>query len=667
MTIRQSFSVVAAAALAALAGGPAAAQEQAAAPSPPQEGSAASGGEFSGRILAGFRLSDIGGRKQKYRQHIGIDDGPSLFDLSFDLVPDQSLRSFADSVQLELNDFGGDPFESLRLRVRKFGAYDFSYSRRKSSYFYEDTILAPKDAATVDPTGRLSAGGDFHTFDFDRTQDTAELSLWVAERARLFFGFDRYERRGNSTTTLDIQRDEFEFDTPIDERRNEYRGGLEWSFDRVTVVLEERVQQFRSAGGLFLPGFSPGENTANLSTLDFLFLDQPRRYDAQQHIVRVRARPTGRLTLGASASLQDLDLDTDYSETQQGTTPAGLPFGVTIGGDGKISRDIEQYELDATYLVSDRLAITANARRQALDQDGRLRAIGDLDEDGTLSTLDLANSGEWSIDVAGLDLGLQYQFSARLVATAGLRWQTREVDLGTDTFEGPASVAGRDTDHSGFFADVSWRPLDRWRFVLDYEDDSYDDAFTNASASDHRRLRGRVQYGGDQGLFASLSHLAHRSENDESGWRSDRDQSRIDLGYRAGTFDVVLGYGTWNVDQRVDQRVLLIGDPPAHFTFPVAYETDSDFLNLDARWRISPAFTLGGEAWVYDSSGVWKQEQTDYRAFVEWAFLRNYLLHVGYRWLDYDEDTAGLYDAKVSSSDDDYDARIAEFALGYRW
>ncbi len=51
-------------------------------------------------------------------------------------------------------------------------------------------------------------------------------------------------------------------------------------------------------------------------------------------------------------------------------------------------------------------------------------------------------------------------------------------------------------------------------------------------------------------------------------------------------------------------------------------------------------------------------DRDDLRGFVEFDLPQGYLLNVGYRTVDYSEDTTRY---------DDYDADIAEVSVGYRW
>ena len=56
------------------------------------------------------------------------------------------------------------PVRDIHFGVRKYGAYHLRLDRRRSEYFYDDTIL-PATLASFSG----STGGDFHRFDFERS------------------------------------------------------------------------------------------------------------------------------------------------------------------------------------------------------------------------------------------------------------------------------------------------------------------------------------------------------------------------------------------------------------------------------------------------------------------------------------------------------------------
>ena len=597
-------------------------------------------GGASGSFLLGFRSVDVGGAENKFREDLDLEDGPRLFGFNLELSP----GGFADHFEVSASNLGGDPFETLRLRMRKNGRYELTYDRRESRYFYEDTILPP-DLADI----RLSSGGDFHHFDFERVTDTAGLTWRLSPAAKLRFGFERTTKRGESTTTLDISRDEFELDKPIDESLDLYAASLEYSWEKVTLVLEERYRDYSNAVDIFLPGFSEGESPTGAS-LDFFFLDQPYDLRSNEHSARVVARPSSRLTVNGSVLLQESEIDAEASERSQGIAFNGAPFTTDLTGGGEVERDVELFDLDVSFRVTDRLALVASAWSRSLDQQGDFVFGGSL------------NQGEWDIETSGAEAGLQCRVSPTLVLAAGVREESRDVEhgAGEGTDGGALELDEESTDTTGFYANASWRPGKRLLWTGRYEDSSYDDPFTLSSPTDRQSLRSRLRWRWTDDVSLSGSYRLLRTENGNSGWTGDSDQLQLRLHVNRGPVQFSLGYGTLAIEREIDQLVVTLPGfgGGQELPFPIFYEVDTDFFDGSLRWDLTDRLDFGVDGRFYENSGSFGLERTDLRAYVEALCGDGYLVRVGYRTTDYDETAFDF---------DDYDADIFELGIGFRW
>ncbi|NJL28002.1 MAG: hypothetical protein HC897_08920 [Thermoanaerobaculia bacterium] len=116
-----------------------------------------------------------------------------------------------------------------------------------------------------------------------------------------------------------------------------------------------------------------------------------------------------------------------------------------------------------------------------------------------------------------------------------------------------------------------------------------------------------------------------------------------------------VGYSLIETERSIDQLITL---GTVLRPFPILYESDADFLDARLRWQVAERWALGGDVRFYENSGTFPIERDDWRVYAEVDLTESYLLHVGYRTVDYDEGLANF---------DDYDADITEFAVGYRW
>lgn len=594
---------------------------------------------FSGDILIGYRSVDVSGADRKFKEDINLDDGPRLFDLTFRFFPQEGQNQFADRVELDLDNLGGDPFETLALTVEKRGSYDFRYDRRVSEYFYDDLILPP---ALVEPG--TPTGGDFHTFDFERVRDRARLDVDLSSRAELHFGFDRYTKRGEATTTLDISRDEFELDRVIDESLDDYFAGIEYSWDKATLVVQQQFRDYENLVEIFLPGFSEGENVVDdNTTLDFFFLDQPYDLDSQETSAQLVFTPSDRLRVQLYASVQDQDLDVTAQEESQGIAFTGQPFTTDLEGDGEIDRSVDLFDVELTYLITDRVAFVGSVRDSSLDQDGQFAFGTDF------------NVGEWEIATTGAEAGLEFYVNPELTVTGGLSYEDRSVDFGHATDGVIEELEEEDTERDGWFGIVSWRPSTAFRLTAALEDNSFDDPFTLVSPTDRQRYRVTGRYRFDNNLYLSGTYRMTDYENSNSDWQAETEQTQLRVGYDTRELSVSLGYSLIDVTRQIDQ--LVQGGSRTNL-FNIFYEADSDFLDARLRYAVNDRVTVGGLARLYDNDGSFALSRDDYRAYVDFTLGEGYLVHLGYRTMDYDEQAFNF---------DDYDADIAEIGVGYRF
>lgn len=593
------------------------------------------GSPVSGSASLGVRSVDVAGTATKFREDVNLDDGARLLDVTLSYAPAPGTGSLVDRVDLNANNLGGDPFESIHLGVRKYGAYDLKLDRRRSQYFYEDTILP---AALASVTG--STGGDFHHFDFERIRDTAALDLRLSPATQLSFGLERQTRAGDSTTSLDIERDEFELERPLDESLNALTFGVRHAWQRVTVIVEEQLRDFENTSEIFLPGASPGQNTADPAQLQFFSLDQSYDYAARSHLVRVLADPTSRLNLKAAWRREDLDLDMQASERSRGTTFTGAPFSTDFTGPAEVGRDIDFSEVDLGFAISDRVQVIGGARRSTLRQSGLLMFGPDQ------------GAGAWNIDTDGLEVGIQVAPAPNLVVAAG--WSTETRDTVHSYVLNAATLAERgSTDRDGYFARLLFNTSQGLEITASIEDNSIDDPFSLASATANQRYKVSVRQRWDSGWSVTGSYRRTDVDNATSGWAADTEQTAIRLAWQREGLHVSGGYTGVDVARSIAQRVLA---GTRQDLFVIGYDSDAAFVDAAARWTMNRKLTLGGELRQYDNRGSFPLARDDWRGFLDVALSTDYTLQISYRGIDYAEDAF-----------DSYDAEILEIALRLNW
>jgi len=602
---------------------------------------------FTGYFLFGYRLVDTGGAYNKYKEDYNLEKGARLFNFNLSYTAPESLSKLFDRVDLNVYNFGGDPFESISLSIQKSGLYKFKYDRRKSTYFYDDLHQIGPQVLY-----------DLHRFDFDRVADSGSLTLTLAKPVSVFMSFDRYTKRGESTTSLDIERTEFEFDKPISEKLTEVAFGLDLHVPRYALVFEERMQDYENTNSFLLPGYADGGAGATLpSALNSFQLDQPYDFKTNVHSLRLNARPLDSLLIRGSARMSKQDTHLAYTEEAIGIDYLDRRFATSAAGSGTFKRDIQLYDFDATYLLFTKLAVVGAVRYNTFSQDGTL-TVGSTPE-----------SADFGFKTLGIEGGLQYQFSPALALTLGYRNEQRKLDnLETVTY-------AEETVRNGFFGNVKWN-LKTVKFTLDYQRGNTDDPYTLISPTQFDRLRFTARYE-LKGFSASASYLMAKIRNEIEGgvnfrilyasdpfadiWKSSNNQFNLRLGYRDDRIDAFFGYSFIEVKHDSDRSIEYppsFAGPGGAFSWTIAYEGRSNLFEASIAGTLSQGWKLGAYMNRLTNQGSWPIERTTVRAYLEHTFAAGVLGQLAYRYMGLKETDSGF---------NNYSASILEISFGYRW
>jgi hypothetical protein len=596
-------------------------------------------GKFTGDFLFGFRTVDTSGpgADYKYKEDINLQRGVRLSSFNLSYAPDNGLKKYFDRLDVRLLNLGGDPYESISIGIQKYGRYEMRYDRRKSAYFYQDL--------TQTEYGALY---DLHMFDFDRIQDSGSAKIFLAKGIDLFFDFNRYTKKGVSTTSLDVERIEAQFDKPVQEDSREASLGLDFRFGRYSFVLEERFLDYKNENSYFLPGYVDGGPEAEYpSALNYFTMNQPYDLSGNRHSLRFTAQPSRRFLLSGFGQIYNLDEDLTYSESAAGLTYLGRRFEYAQSGSGRFERDINQVGLDLHYLLFSRFSLIAAVRYQNFNQ------TGDLTIDGETSSQD------FGYDTFGTDVGGQYEFSSNLILTLGYRLENRGLDnLETVDYE-------LDTTKNGAFGNVRWDLSRALKLTLDYEHSGYQNPYTLISPSSYDRLRLTAKY--QAGAFnLSAIYLWNGIKSDIGTdevvpFKTNRNQFSLRAGYHAEKIKVFAGY-TYLQSKRDGERTVeyppSFSGPGGSFLWDILYEGKGSIFDANLSFDINPALRVGGYALVYSNSGSYEVARTTLKVYLEYNFIGGYVAQAGYRYVNFNEERGGF---------NDYKANILELSFGYRW
>ena len=584
-----------------------------------------------GNFLFGYRMVDTSGSPYKYKEDINLDEGARLFNLSLHYTPNEAMKKYLDRFDISIYNYGGDPFESLGINIQKYGKYKFKYDRKKSAYFYNDQYL----------DGQY----DMHSFNFDREMDSALLKILLHKNADLYFSFDHSSKEGESITTFDINRIEFEFDKPIHEDYKDFTLGVNLHVNRYAFTFEEKIQKFENSNSLFLPGYADGgANVQYPSSLNYFSINQPYDLKSNTHFFKVNARPFDSLLVSGAARLLDQEMDLDYYEEGEGVNYINRLFSYSYSGNGDFDRKIRIYDGDITLLLTNKLAIVGAVQSS------------DFEQKGTMTINGSSTTTEWNYNTLGFEGGLQYQLTPSIALTAGYRNETRELeDRYTATYE-------QETKRNGFFGNLKLNAGRKFSLNADYQLGNYDDPYTIISPTDFSRLKvlAKVMVN-NFSLTGSFLTNSTKSEVMSDKWESSKNQISFRAGYSGTRLKLFAGYSYLSIKHDANR---IIGYPPGWGgpagTFPwvIDYEGNSSLIDGNLLFRLNENWNIGAYANFYSNTGFWEISRTMFKTYLEYLFNAGYVAQLGYRYINFEENAAPA---------NDYTANLIEISFGYRW
>lgn len=610
--------------------------------------------EVRGLFDAGVRWRGVSGNEDKYREDLNYGTGPRLFNADLTFAPRENEA--VDIVSLYTTQLG-DPYESLGMTITKYGGFTFRFRRRTSAYFYRDTIL-PVELSNPNQ----SDAGDFHTFDFERTNDRIAFDVRLGRRSKVFVAFNRQTRQGNSTTTLDISRDEFELDRPLSEVKNDYTVGFQTALEKVSFVVDNTYRDYDNDVRLFLPGASIGENPDNLTELFFYEQLTPFDFTMPQTSARVNVRPTTRLTVTGGYVYSDLRGDFTHRDVTRGVSFLGQPLDDASSGGGQLDRTTKMADLDLAYDVTDRVALIGGIRFNRFDQVADAGAISDGEQTG----LDIAS------DI--IEAGAQVVPAPGVTVTGGLRYEERTVstvvapDRAEDTDDADASNAAMTTERTTMFVTAAATLSSALNVTAEYERGSYDNPFTLLAPTALDRVKARVRYRPLDSLALTGVFFTRRLENDVSGRTLFPDARRIgdptmlnstDLTLHAAYGDeATMLYGGYTRREISNEVSNVIDAGGTAFSYAARYQSDLDRLFGGIRVELTKAVAVGSDLASYRNRGSFGLDWDQYRLYGELLSPAGYLMRLSYQYNALDERDFAW---------DDYHAHMVTVSAGYRF
>ncbi len=180
----------------------------------------------------GYRFALTGGDRGMYRSVVNYGDGIRLLGSSLAVYSKDGHGHYFDSITLNTEGLGNDPYEAASLRVEKNGLYRYDMLWRLSDYFNPG----------------LTVAGGLHLEDTSRRLQDHDLTLFPQSNIQFRLGYSRNTESGPALTTAQ----EFDFNGPafpvfanVRRQWNEYRLGANVKFRGWKLTLLRRWDYYK--------------------------------------------------------------------------------------------------------------------------------------------------------------------------------------------------------------------------------------------------------------------------------------------------------------------------------------------------------------------------------------------------------------------------------------
>src|SRR6185295_4939656 len=419
---------------------------------------------LTGAVSAGYRLVDIDGSKDKYREDYNLRSGGRLFLLTLDSEAREPDKAPLDRFHLEVDSPGDEPVSRFVLDAEDRALWDLRVDFIRSKYFYDVPRLF---GAPVAGDVRLD---DLHDYDLIRTNGVAELRLHPKGLPTFILGYRLYEREGDGTSTVFVPGGG-NFVVQAPERQVTNVGSLGTEFTALgTGVFAE--QQYRRVGRTY--GLHGADDPAGLDPSGGFGLTSWQSAEDDHidiPITRVRLRrPVGdRVELTGGYVYAHASLDESRTRVRDAASAIPSDNGPSTRVDtGNASLDTHLADLGASVRLTSIATFHLDYRYDDRSQDGDLDALLDP---GRLET-----STRFHVRLNRVTSDVEVRPIKSLALRAGIQYARRDAAF---------SIANDDTstDLVGAVAEGRWQPV-RWLgLFFRYDNVQIDDPWTIPSNS----------------------------------------------------------------------------------------------------------------------------------------------------------------------------------------
>ncbi|MBI4445276.1 MAG: hypothetical protein HY645_05140 [Acidobacteria bacterium] len=482
--------------------------------------------DFGYRWKAGFR-----GSKDLYRSQLDLGEGPKLLAGDFFVSAPKGSNRWFDRVELRMNSWGGEPYNSAQLRAAKAELYELFFSHRNVQYFNAIPFFA-------NPLFEQGVAATQHHFDISHRFISTDLRLRPQKAVVPFLSYHRAVRQGPVRTSLVAQGDEFVIHSQIETHSDDFSGGVELKFDALSLLLEQGMRRYRDKSAFDSLGFQGGNSPRPVLGRDITLERYLARNDWETDVpftnVVLAAQPHADLNVRGKFSYSMSDLEGLFRDEAIGTffgRPESAFFKQEIQNVSGRSKQPSLFaDVSADWRVTDRIQILEHFYTRRLHISGSAVLDRVLLQTEPLLGPPASQIQQRSLldaflafdqDVQELQ-GIVY-FAPRLSFRVGHRFEQRNVELAEEfSYNRNVAIAGVTYEHSATN-----------RISAEYEYGHTTQAVFRLDPVDfHRaRVRGRLSPINWLELNGSITLFDNRDPQREIDWTSRDRNYTLQVGF----------------------------------------------------------------------------------------------------------------------------------------
>jgi hypothetical protein len=617
----------------------------------------------TGSVEFGMRQTFIGGNQDVYRSNVNLGSGIRLFDATFQSRSPDNTGPLYDYLSYSMSSWGGDPYNTIRLRLERHHRYRFDFNYWRMDYI---NLLPTLDNPLLGQGVLINQ----HSFTQARRLSSYALTLLPDTGFQIRLGYDRNYAFGRALTTFSIGLDEFVLSDPIRTTSHDYRLGVDMRLGRVDITVEQDFRVFKDDVATFQPsglinfGNNPNRSPVGARNPQQILLSSFNRNDGVRGFIpatrlALNARPVEQLQFTGRFVYSDADIDFNRNEILTGTlfdlTALSFVTRQTSTAVASVSKPHTLADASVNYRPIPRLGVTNSAQFShfVIAGGSLLQTLQILGQDfqgnppppdqmqrmvsSFLSERIFLNSFRNQFETS-------YDLLSQLTLRGGYRFTHRRAVLNIP-FPIPRGEEESTLDTHTGIAGLSLRTAKNFRLFTRFERGSADNVFTRIAARHVTLVHVRSSFQPLNKLRLSGQYLLTDSRNPNpfvdnlqrnrifnitTSWFPN-DRVSLDLGYTRSDIS--------SVTDIINPRTLQTGRS--------VYMADDNAVDADLSFAPTRAAQVSVGYSLINSQGTFPLNYHQPRAQVSYNLPRRLTWVVAWRWYGYNEKGLALQDYRA--------------------